>query len=124
MSHYKKIGQILVADTTKAKTDLEISILYTRSMKFRRMLIYGQKILLGSDKIFWRLHCLNIACAYMCVNHEESEYVKGSLDYSDPTNTKSKNLHRSTNTTPPAKRMEQERVYQWSLIMFGGLITN
>ena len=60
----------------------------------------------------------------MCVNHEESEYVKGSLDYSDLTNTKSKNLHRSTKTTPPAKRMEQEQVYQWSLIMFGELITN
>ena len=66
--------------------------------------LWTKKILLGPDEMSWRLHSPNVACAHMCVNHEESEYVKGSLDYSDLTNVKPKNLHRSVKNTPPSKR--------------------
>ena len=62
-----------------------------------------KKILLGPDEISCRLHSPNIACAHMRVNNEETEYVKGSLDYTDLTNVKPKNLHRSVKTTPPTK---------------------
>ena len=72
----------------------------------------------------WRLHSPNVACAYMCDNREETEYVNGSLDYTDLTNVKPKNLHRSFKTAPPAKIIEQERLYEWNLLMFSELVMN
>ena len=86
--------------------------------------LWTKKILLGPDEMSWRLHSPNVACAHMCVNHEETEYVNGSLDYSDLQSVSSKNLYRSTKTTSPAKRIEQQRLYEWSLIMFGELVNN
>ena len=52
----------------------------------------------------------------MCINFEESEFVKKQLDYSD--DPKRKTSHRSTKTTSPKKTREQERLYEFIVAMF------
>ena len=54
----------------------------------------------------------------MCVNYEESEYVKGSLDYSDLNNPTEIKVHRSNKTTVPTKTVEKVRLYKWCLVIF------
>lgn len=51
-------------------------------------------------------------CAHMCVNFEESEYVKGGLDYSEMNKAKTINIHRSTKTVVPAAVLEKDRMYE------------
>ena len=75
-------------------------------------------ILLGPDEVSWKIHSPNVACAHMCVNYEESEYVKGSLDYSDLNNTSENKIRRSNKTTVPTKTVEKIRLYKWCLLMF------
>ena len=65
----------------------------------------------GPDEMSWGLHSPNVACAHMCVNHKESEYVKGSLDCSDLQSVNSKQLHRSTKTPPPEKNEQNSKDY-------------
>ena len=54
----------------------------------------------------WILHSLNVAYAHVCVNREEIEYVKCSLDYTNLTNVKPNHLHHYVNTSPPTTRIE------------------
>ena len=72
----------------------------------------------------WQVHSHNVACAHMCVNYEESEYMKGSLDYSDLNNPKEIQTHRSSKTTVPTKTIEKVRLYEWCLAMFKDEVRN
>ena len=60
----------------------------------------------------------------MCVNCEESEYVKGPLDYSEPINNMDKITHRSSKTTEPANNIENIILYEWCLSMFKDKVNN
>ena len=84
---------------------------------------WTKRILLGPDEVSWRLHSPNVACAHMCVNFEESEYVKTLLDFSDVI-TKTKKTHRSTKTVAPIAVIEKQRLYEWVVIMFNKEISN
>ena len=81
---------------------------------------WTKRILLGS----WKMHSPNVACAHMCLNYEEPEYVKGSLDYSDITNPTEIQSHRSSKTTVPTKTIEKVRLYKWCLAMFKDEVSN
>ena len=56
---------------------------------------------MGPDKVSWKLHSPNVACAHICVNFEESEYVKASLDYSNTNKAKPKQAQWSVKTVEP-----------------------
>ena len=60
----------------------------------------------------------------MCVNFEETEYVKGNLDYTDLSKPRSKNNHQSTKTIEPKKTTERIRLYGWCLLMFQNDVPN
>ena len=79
---------------------------------------WTKRILLGPDKVSWKIHSLNVTCAHMCVNYEESEYVKGSLDYSDLNNPSEIKIYRSNKTIVPTKIIEKIRLYEWCLLIF------
>lgn len=64
------------------------------------------------------------ACDHMCVNYEESEYVKGSLDCSDLNNPTEIKMHISYKTTVPTKTVEKVRLYEWCLIIFQDEVSN
>ena len=85
---------------------------------------WTKRILLGPDEVSWKIHSPNVACAHMCVNYEESEYIKGSLDYSDLNNPKEIQTHRSSKTTVPTKTIEKVRLYEWCLAMFKDEVSN
>ena len=82
---------------------------------------WTKRILLGPDEASWKGHSPNVACAHMCINFEESEFVKSELDYTD--GVKSKYTHRSTKTTIPKKTLEKQRLYEWVILMFKDEIT-
>ena len=77
---------------------------------------WKKRILMGPDEVSWVSHSPNVACAHMCINFEESEFVKKQLDYSD--GIKHKTYHRSTKTISPKKTRERERLYEFILAMF------
>ena len=83
-----------------------------------------KQILLGPDKLSWKVHSPNVACAHMCVSFEESEYVKGDLDYSEINKAKTKRIHQSTRTVVPSALLEEERMYKWCVLMFNIEVTN
>ena len=85
---------------------------------------WAKRILLGPNEISWRLHSHNVVCAHMCVNFEESEYIKGQLDYSDIDTAKTKTIHRSSKAVVPAARIEKERIYEWCALMFSKEVPN
>lgn len=85
---------------------------------------WTKRILLGPDEISWRVHSPNVACAHMCVNFEESEYVKSHLDYSDKKVGKTTTIHRSTKGVEPNKLAERQRLYEWCILMFNVEIDN
>ena len=64
---------------------------------------WTKRLLMGPDEISWKLHSPNVACAHMCVNFEESEYVRSQLDYSDKKHAKIKSIHRTSKTVEPRK---------------------
>ena len=80
--------------------------------------LWTKRILLGSDELSWRLHSPNVAAAHMCVNHEETEYVKSTLDYSDIENVKKNEFHRSKRGVVPIKTLEKTRLYEWCIAIF------
>ena len=80
--------------------------------------LWTKKILLGPDAISWKLHSPNVACAHMCVNFEESEFIKGHLDYSDKKVGERTTIHRSSKGVEPNKLLEKERLYEWCILMF------
>ena len=80
--------------------------------------LWTKRILLGSDEISWRVHSPNVAAAHMCVNHEETEYIKSTLDYSDLNNVKRNDNHRSKRGDVPTKTVEKTRLYEWCVGMF------
>ena len=65
-----------------------------------------------------------MACAHMCVNFEESEYVKSNLDCTDTNKVKSKSMHRSSKTVEPSKPMEREILYECCILMFNNEVPN
>ena len=44
---------------------------------------WTKKILLGPDEVSWVAHSPNVASTHMCINFEESEFVKKHLDYTN-----------------------------------------
>ena len=80
--------------------------------------LWTKRILLGSDELSWRMHSPNVAAAHMCVNHEETEYVKSTLDYSDIDNVKNNAFHRSKRGVVPIKTIEKTRLYEWCIAIF------
>ena len=60
----------------------------------------------------------------MCVNFEESEYMKGLLDYNVIDKPMTKTIHRSTKTVVPAALLEKERMYEWCVLMFNTEVIN
>ena len=60
----------------------------------------------------------------MCVNFEESEYVKASLDYSNTNEAKPTQTHRFTKTVEPNKTTERVRLYEWCILMFTNDVPN
>ena len=80
--------------------------------------LWTKRILLGSDELSWRMHSPNVAAAHMCVNHEETEYVKSTLYYSDIDNVKSNAFHRSKRGVVPIKTIEKTRLYEWCIAIF------
>ena len=85
---------------------------------------WTKRILLGLDEISWRFHSPNVACAHMCVNFEESEYVKIHLNYSNKKLGKTTTIHRSTKGVEPNKLLERERLYEWCILIFNVEIDN
>ena len=73
---------------------------------------WKKRILLGPDEIPWKVHSPNVACAHMCVNFEESEYVKSHLDYSNKKTGKTKLIHRTFIGVKPSKLLERERLHE------------
>ena len=54
---------------------------------------------MGPDEISWVAHSPNVASAHMCINLEESGFVKKQLNYSEYV--KHNNTHRSTKNVSP-----------------------
>ena len=79
---------------------------------------------MGPDEVSWKVHSPNVACAHMCVNFEDSEYVKATLDYIDSDEAKSKQTHRSNKTVEPRKNIERARLYEWCILMFKNDVSN
>ena len=77
---------------------------------------WTKRLLMGPEESSWVAHSPNVASAHMCINFEESEFVKKQLDYSD-SGTK-KNTHRSNKTISPKKTREKERLYEFIVAMF------
>ena len=48
----------------------------------------------------------------MCVNHEETEYIKSTLDYNDIENIKPNNTHCSKRGDVPTKTVEKTILYE------------
>ena len=69
---------------------------------------WTKRILLGPDELSWKVHSPNVACAHICVNFEESEYVKSHLDYSDKKTGKTKSIHRISKVVEPSKGRENK----------------
>ena len=69
---------------------------------------WTKKILLGPDEVSWVAHSPNVASAHMCINFEESEFVKKQLNYTNGVNHNF--THRSTKTISPKKTLECERL--------------
>ena len=80
--------------------------------------IWTKHILLGSDQLSWAYHSPNVAAAHICVNHEEVEYIKSSLDYYDINNVSSTYSHHSKRAAVPEKIIEKTRPYKWCVAMF------
>ena len=79
--------------------------------------LWTKRILLGSDKLSWRLNSPNVAAAHMCVNHEETGYIKSTLNYRDIEYVKSNECHRSKRGDVPTKTIEKTRLYEWCIVM-------
>ena len=82
--------------------------------------LWTKRILLGSDELSWRMHSPNVAAAHMCVNHEETEYAKSTLYYSDIDidNVNSNTFHRSKRGVILIKTIEKTRLYEWCIAIF------
>ena len=80
--------------------------------------LWTKRILLGPDELSCRLHTPNVSATHMCVNHEETEYIKSTLDYNDIDNIKQNNTHRSKRGDVPFKTVEKTRLYEWYIVMF------
>ena len=80
---------------------------------------WTKRLLLGLDENSWKIHSPNLMCAHRSNNFEIDAFTKHSLDFdTNEEPTIKEYSFNSTKTTEPRKTIEQQRIYEWSVLMF------